>query len=63
MLFGSVAATPALAANDDAPNSQVTANDQDASDNNSSDKIMTIPIRRHPPSPTTAARPISLLRP
>lgn len=63
MLFGSVAATPALAANDDAPNSQVTANDQEASDNSSSDKNHDDPDPTPSPSPTTAARPTSLLRP
>ena len=54
MLFGSVAATPALAANDDAPNSQVTANDQDASDNNSSDKNHDDPDSTPSPQPNNS---------
>lgn len=54
MLFGSVAATPALAANDDAPNSQVTVNDQEASDNNSSDKNHDDPDSTPPPQPNNS---------
>ena len=54
MLFGSVAAMPALAANDDAPNSQVTANDQDASDNNSSDKNHDDPDSTPSPQPNNS---------
>lgn len=54
MLFGSVAATPALAANDDAPNSQVTANDQEASDNNNSDKNHDDPDSTPSPQPNNS---------